>query len=223
LVGLANNIWFGADEEASKRGEEEAARRALEIDPTDSEAHAMMGEVYGYKGQFDLAAAEFERALTLNPSDTVSLGLFLFWSAAVGQAEKGAEAADRLIRLDPNYETFTGQAIAYAYFMVGRYEDTLRVLSRIPDESLRLLELVNVAASYAALGHEDRAKAAVAKTLERFPDLTIQGYLSDVGWSEAERERLLDTMRRAGFALCEKNVSQPDLLRLPECPNPQAS
>lgn len=74
--------------------------------------------------------------------------------------------------------------------------------------------------SYAALDNHDEAKTWVAKTLEQHPDLTIEGFVSEPGWSDAERERLIDTMRQAGFPPCAK----PDQLKgfenpihLPEC------
>ena len=46
----------------------------------------------------------------------------------------GAEAADRAIRLNPNYPLWAGNFYRWAYFMVGRYEDALKVIERQPKE-----------------------------------------------------------------------------------------
>jgi tetratricopeptide (TPR) repeat protein len=215
----AASVGFGADAEIAKKGEEEAAKRALALDPMDGEAHALMGEVYAFRGDFTRALAAFERALSLNPNNTASLMVYSLWASALGQPEQGAEAADRLIRLDPNYPVWVGHGASYAYFMVGRYEDVLRVLERIPNENLRYWELVYRAASYAVLGRTDEAKAAVAYALTRFPDLSIEGFLSNTPYSDAEQRRLIETMRQAGFPACATDdlARSSAAVHLPEC------
>jgi hypothetical protein len=81
------------------------------------------------------------------------------------------------------------------------------------------------AAVFAALGRVEEAKAAVADTLRRFPDLTIQTYVGTPDWSDAERQRLVETMRKAGFPACAKPeaVAKTINVSLPECPQPTAA
>ncbi|MCI0430170.1 MAG: hypothetical protein L0210_06465 [Rhodospirillales bacterium] len=121
--------------------------------------------------------------------------------------------------MDPNYPVWVGHGASYAYFMVGRYEDVIRVLERIPNENLRYWELVYRAASYAVLGRTDETKSAVAYTLTRFPDLSVEGFLSNTPFSDAEQQRLIETMRKAGFPPCaEDNLAgMPNAVKLPEC------
>jgi hypothetical protein len=84
---------------------------------------------------------------------------------------------------------------------------------------------VRRAAVFAALGRVEEAKAAVADTLRRFPDLTIQTYVGTPDWSDAERQRLVETMRKAGFPACAKPeaVAKTINVSLPECPQPTAA
>ena len=74
---------------------------------------------------------------------------------------------------------------------------------------------------FGGLGRMDEAKAAVAETLKRYPDITNQSYVSTPDWSEAERHRLIETMHKAGFSACAPPETLATLVKpvsLPECP-----
>ena len=71
--------------------------------------------------------------------------------------------------------------LSYAYFMAGRYDDALRSVERRPMDSMGRNGLVRRAAIYAAAGRGDQAQRATADVLARYPDLTIEGFLSDPG------------------------------------------
>ena len=82
------------------------------------------------------------------------------------------------------------------------------------------LAFILATASYAALGRTEAAKAAVADALKHHPDVTIEGFTGRPGFSEAERQRLVELMRAAGFPACAKAETltrSPQLVRLPEC------
>ena len=58
---------YGADWEASNRAGLEAAERAVALDPNDAEAHAVLGEMLAFSGEFGRAKTELDIALRLNP------------------------------------------------------------------------------------------------------------------------------------------------------------
>ena len=55
----------------------EAAERAVALDPNDAEAHAVLGHLLGFRGEFDRAKAEFDLALRLNPGSAAILTYYL--------------------------------------------------------------------------------------------------------------------------------------------------
>jgi hypothetical protein len=60
----------------------------------------------------------------------------------------------------------------------------------------------------------------VEQGLATHPDLTIESIVSEPGWTEAERARLAETMRLAGFPVCaapEDLARWAKPVRLPEC------
>lgn len=196
------------------------AQRAVEIDPSDAGAHATLGYVLAMQGEFGRSEAEFDKGLQLNPGDADILAEYSAWASAYGRVERGAEAADRAIRLNPNYQVWQGFQFSWAYFSAGRYEDALRILERLPKDKFQDPAWVLLAASYAVLGREPQAKAAVANTLARSPDLTIEGFMGTPDWTDADRKRFVEPMRAAGFPVCaspETLTKNPHLVRLPEC------
>ena len=217
---LQGSMTFGADPAVAGPASLAAARRAVEIDPGDAMAHALLAFELAMQGNFAPSEAEFDRALRLNPGDAELLALYAAWPSTFGHPERGSEAADRAIRLNPNYLPWQAWNFSAAYFGAGRFEDTLRILERLPKDNYNFYCWVNRAASYAALRRFAEAKAAVSDTLQHFPDLTIEGFTGTPDWSDADRVRFIGPMRAAGFPPCAKPeilAKNPQLVRLPEC------
>ena len=109
-------------------------------------------------------------------------------------------------------------ALAYAYFMVGRYEEASRLMLRVPEESRGKFSYLS--ASLGALGRKEEAKSAVAHLMAISPGLSIERTVNEPSWGDAERPRLIETMRQAGVPACAtkddlKGIEKP--IRLPEC------
>ena len=126
---------YGADYATAHPLALEAARRAVEVDPMDAAAHAVLGIQIAYDGDFARAKAELDTALRLNPGSANILATYAGWSSTLGDPERGAELADQAIRLNPNYPTAMTGSFVFAYFMAGRYEDALRIIDKQPVES----------------------------------------------------------------------------------------
>jgi TolB-like protein/Tfp pilus assembly protein PilF len=79
-----------------------AARRALEMDETDAEAHAALGEVAAML-DYDWAAAElhFRRARELNPGAYVRIAYATWYLIPQMRTEEAAAEADLALRNDP--------------------------------------------------------------------------------------------------------------------------
>ena len=66
---------FGADYATAHPLALEAARRALEVDPLDADAHAVLGNLIASHGDFARGKAELETALRLNTSSAEAGGV----------------------------------------------------------------------------------------------------------------------------------------------------
>ena len=213
-------INFGADPAVVNPAALADAQRAVEIDPHDAVAHAALAWALGMQGNFAASEAEFDTALRLNPGDAGLLASLSTWAVTFGHPERGAEAADHAIRLNPNYRAEEAWGFLYAYFHAGRFEDALRILDRLPKDKYLEGSWAVRASSYVTLGKSAEAKAAVSDALAHFPDLTIEGFTGNLGMSDEERKRFIGPMRAAGFPPCAKPetlAKNPQLVRLPEC------
>lgn len=216
--GLAEG--FGGDAAAARTAAMAAAERAVLLDPLDAEAHVVVGIQLSGAGDFTRAEAAFETALELSPGSAEILAFYAGWASTFGKPERGAEIVDRIIRLNPSYPMWQNGIFGGAYFKAGRFEDAARMYERIPTGSLNKFRIVMKASTYAALRRKDDATAVVAEALSQFPDLTVQEFVSDPGWGDAERVLLGKWMQEAGFPLCAKaEVAKtlPDPFSLSEC------
>jgi hypothetical protein len=48
------------------------------------------------------------------------------------------------------------------------------------------------------------SREGTGEALKRYPDLTVEGYVSDPGFNDTERQHLIRTMKLAGFPACAK-------------------
>jgi Tfp pilus assembly protein PilF len=201
----------------------EAARRAVELDPMDADAHAILGEGLGYAGEAAEAEAALERAVALNPSSADILARYAGWAPRFGKPERGAEAADRARLLNPNWPIWYNMYLCRAYFFAGRHADALAMLERKPANSLHLQDMVYASASATMLGQGERARLWRDRALAKCPALTAEWHVRRGGTGighETQRRQLAEMMVKAGFALCATVEQAAGLLpseRFAEC------
>ena len=125
-----------------RKAREDAARRAVELDPEDAEARVALATIYGDAGDLGHAEAEFDKALRLSPNSADLLAIYADWAYHFGKPEAGVEAAERAMRLNPNTPQWAFSNFSRAYFSAGRYEEALRMLDRVPREAYLRNDLV---------------------------------------------------------------------------------
>jgi TolB-like protein/DNA-binding winged helix-turn-helix (wHTH) protein len=181
---------------------ERAARHALTIDDpgANARAHAQLARIHAFRGEYDQALAESDRAIALNPSDTFIAevrGQTLLW---LGRFEEAITLLESARRLDPvGRSSPVRHVIVGAYFASERYPEALAACERgLADHpNLTLLHAMR-AAVLAQLGRleEARQSAAEVRRLQpNFPVAELGGRFVD----PAPRERLQAALRKAGL------------------------
>jgi adenylate cyclase len=108
----------------------ELGRKAVLLDPASVLGHRVMGLVYLARGEYEQASAEIDRALALNPSDSVGLvaqAEILLW---LGRLDESIEASETALRFDPLPPATALFDLALAYYELRRHADAVRVLKR---------------------------------------------------------------------------------------------
>lgn len=214
-----HTTWFGADYATAHPLALEASQRAVDMDPMDGAAHAVLANQILYDGDYGRGKAELDTALRLNPGSANILILAGSWASTFGDPERGGELADQAIRLDPNYPPVMAGSFYIAYFMAERYKEALRVIDKEPVESRTRFSWAIRAASYAALDEREKAEAAKKEALTHHPDLTAESFANEPGFNETERKKLAETMLAAGFAALRFLKNLPALQSLSVCLN----
>jgi Flp pilus assembly protein TadD len=88
---LLNGFLSGEAAAQEENAALNAAQKAVELDPNDAGAHDVLGHVLGNLGKLQLAEAEFDRALQLNPGAAEILTHYAGWASTFGQPSRGAE------------------------------------------------------------------------------------------------------------------------------------
>jgi adenylate cyclase len=179
------------------------ARRAVELDPRDAEAHTILGVVTLFTRDFDDAPRRLETALQLN----ANLAFPHMWGggyyAFTSESGKAREHLTKALRLSPrdpaNYWTFA--FFGLADFSDEHYEEAaewaLKAIHLQQDfpTAHRLL-----AASYGQLGLTEKAQSALEGLLAIAPGTTIARTRAGVPWKDpVVMDRYLNALRKAGL------------------------
>jgi len=196
-------VWFGLSESPSKAMERvvELAQKALSLDDTIDSPHSLLAHVYLMKRQFEMAIAEAERAVTLNPNGAdaqAHLGIILNYAGRRKGAIASLEKAIRLNPIPPNWYEF---GLGEAYCLAGQHEKALaayeQVLHRYPDD---IRALIGLAATYSLLGREEEARAQATQILKMEPKFNLKSFVKTLPFkNKADAELLLDSLYKAGL------------------------
>jgi tetratricopeptide (TPR) repeat protein len=120
----------------------EAAVKAIELDPSLAEPHASLATTKLFSDwDFSGAAAEFKRAIDLNPNLATAQGGYSYYLEFTERLDESVDASERARDLDP-FDLYANERLGQALYHARRYDDALRQLQRtvemFPDWGERL-------------------------------------------------------------------------------------
>ncbi|WP_146908514.1 tetratricopeptide repeat protein [Arenimonas daejeonensis] len=171
LRAIARN-YTSVDQSGAREGVEEAARKAIAIDPTLAEPHAAMALNFGNTRRFADERAEFAQALKLDPDDLMAnlwLGTTLETTGYLDASEKQLDKALELDPLLPIALLWRGQAhVSDGEIEIGERQLRLADESGLAFAGLGLAQLaVQRGDVETAARHFDTAFHALASDLPR--------------------------------------------------------
>lgn len=127
-LALMEDYSFGHDEALLLRAEE-AATRALILDPDSAAAHASLGLLHSTRQDAPASLREFEHAIRLQPSYADAHSWHSWVSLLIGRGDVGLSSALRAVELDPLAAEPIGH-LALAYTATGDPEAGAREARR---------------------------------------------------------------------------------------------
>ncbi len=152
----------------------------------------------------DDALAEFELALSLNPSFALALSVYGLALTFSGRWEEAGVATAKALRLsprDPFAAIYNGIA-AYAQFVGRNYEEAMRLAGasiRLRTDHVSGYRMLTAAAAMA--GQLDVATVALRELRRAQPKFSLAWITQNMPFKhEADREHYLEAFRRAGLS-----------------------
>jgi TolB-like protein len=204
---------------------EEMARRALELDDTLGQPHAVLGDVKrSYYWDYEGAEAEYKLAMELDPSSFEAPYAYAFFMAAMGRHDEATALGKRAQQLDPlNPATRTsassrlrwagrfGEAIEQAQAALDLAPDFLPAIQRLVDVYVdmdRYAEAVEAKGKVLTL--EGASQEDVAELSLAFEASGPQGYWRWLLDHANEKEKKGEYVSPVDFAIYHAELGETD-------------
>ena len=213
LAAVYNKDAFfipGLDPDEALAKARACAEKAISLDRKSGWAHATLSWAHLNMGNYDLARELLDQAIGLAPNESEVLVYRAYELVYLGEFDAAIEAAEFGLRMNPYSPDLYLDAKAAAYFLMGRYQDHLKLMAQISDLIPDCVAWV--AASYAYLGDEEAAGRQAEAFLRDFgaiwagdPSAGPKDYVhwitqvSNPFAREEDREHLVKGLRLAGL------------------------
>ena len=177
-------------------------QRAVELDPTDSEAHQFLGVAFVWGRQFDRAIAAEERAIQLNPSNPGAYASLGHQLAMAGRAEEGIPYLEKGLKLSPHdartphYQSFMARTLLLARQNTPAVEWARRAVDTRPDRPETQLLL---AVCLGQAGEIEEARRALSACERLQPGYSTNLENAHPIKLRTDMEYFIDGLRKAGW------------------------
>jgi adenylate cyclase len=179
----------------------ETARRAVELDKSDSYAYFVLSRALNVSGQHDEAVSAAEIAVETNPNYSqahTSLGNCL---VSAGRPEEGIPELELGIHLNPRDPRTDNMRVllSCSYLLAQRYEEAVELARKASQTERNELDALLIMAS--ALGHMNKpvdAKATLDKCRCLRPEFEANPWPMQF-LSQSDKEHFLEGLRKAGW------------------------
>ena len=152
----------------------------------------------------EMAIAQAQRALALDPNDANSYLAIAYALIYAGRPKEAIGFVEKAMRLDPHYPAYYLFVLGLAHFVLEHYEEAVTLFER----ALKLnpkyyVPLIPLSAAHAQLGRKQEAAAVIDKLHKVLPVIVTISLVKDFPLcsykNPADRDRLLAGLRMAGM------------------------
>jgi len=180
----------------------EMAKKTLNINDSNSNAHGLLSFLYTYKGDHEKGIAESERAVALDPNGAMAYHFYAMSLLGAGRAQEAIPMFQKAIRLNPYSQTSYFTFLGTAYSNTGQFEEAVstfkKALLREPNNLFAHLLLAN---TYIRMGREKEARIEAAEVLRINPKFSLDNHAKAMTGAADKSvvERYIGRLRKAGL------------------------
>jgi tetratricopeptide (TPR) repeat protein len=152
----------------------------------------------------ELAIAQAQRALALDPNDANNYLAIAYALIYAGRPKEALGFVERAMRLDPHYPDYYFFVLGLAHFDLEQYEEAVTLFERALTLNPKYyVPLIPLSAAQALLGREQEAAATINKLHKVLPVIVTISLVRDFPLcsykNPSDRDRLLAGLRMAGM------------------------
>jgi adenylate cyclase len=155
----------------------ELAKKALPLDDSDPDIHALWGAIYLMQRRYDQAIAEGEKSVALGPNQSfphLLLGMYLYHTDRYREA---LPLVRKAMRLNPYYPSTYLELLGGVYLRMEEYEKAIEAFKMlVVREPHRIAGHQGLAFAYIRLGRQEQARSEMAEVLRLFPEYSLEVY-----------------------------------------------
>ncbi|MDB4444036.1 adenylate/guanylate cyclase domain-containing protein [bacterium] len=181
----------------------ELAKKALAMDDSDPDIHALWGAIYLHQGRYDQAIAEGEKSVALGPNQSFPHLLLGMYLSHTGRYKEALPLVRKAMRLDPYYPSVYLELLGGVYHLLGEYEKAVEAFRMlVVREPHSLVGRQGLVIAYIRLGRKEQARSEVAELLRLFPEYSLEVYRKQahrMRMDPAVVESGIEALREAGL------------------------
>jgi adenylate cyclase len=197
----ARYAWI-ADISRARTLAQQHVQRALDIDNSLGETHAILSAIYRDQGRHDLALQHARKAVDLAPLNAevnLRLAMNLAYS---GEPQEALYWLDRTDELSPIPNDWNLLVRGNALRQLGRHDEAVKAIQQAKEIGVReVFTYVHLVAALSEAGRLDEAMAEAAEVLRKDPSFSVDTYASRAlpFKDPAQLERFKSALRQAGL------------------------
>lgn len=206
-AGLSFTHWQSAfqhwaDREQARNLAFDAAGHSLMADDQDPAAHWAMGRALWLRGQQDASLCELERAIDLSPNFALGHYALSFVHSQSGNPEAAIQSSDHSRHLSPFDPLLFGMlgARAMALVRLGQFEEAAEWAVKAAARPNAHIFIRAIACHCLALADRvEEGRAAAAAIRERFPNYSVNDFLTAFRFAPDAEALFQEAARRVGL------------------------
>lgn len=161
--------------EESQQNAYNYATRAVQLDDTDHLVHMILGRVYIFRRQFEMAEVHIDRSLQLNQSDGDNLIQLSTCLAYLGRISDAEQLMEKALKLNPYRNLWYYQYGSVIYFVKKEYQRSIDMALKRQLAKVWVDLPGFIAAAYAYLGDKDQARTYLEMFIADFQNSITRG------------------------------------------------